>query len=272
MAYALDKNGFTVRQFIAHHTEVALEVARNLKNKPQVLESEQLDEVDADVVLIATGDDKIAEIAKSLPKTQHQTVLLHLSGSRSSSMLSPAKSSGYLIGSVHPLVSISDAVSGAERFAGAYFCLEGEPEAVKFGTEFVEALGGKSFTISSDAKPLYHAAAVTSSGNLVALIDFAYEMLRECGLDVETAKQILLPLVFSTIENLKTRSTAAALTGPFARGDVETVEAHINAIGEKCAPDVKEIYLKLAIRSVKLAMESGLSRDRAKMILELLNR
>ena len=74
---------------------------------------------------------------------------------------------------MHPLVSVSDAFLGAERFAGVYFCIEGEAAAVAAATSLAISLGGKAFSIPTDSKPLYHAAAVTASGHLVAVTDAA---------------------------------------------------------------------------------------------------
>ena len=96
----------------------------------------------------------------------------------------------------------------------------------------VRDLGGKSFSIRSEDKPLYHAAAVMSAGNVVALFDVALEMLVQCGLTRPAAQRILLPLIASTVRNLETKDPVDALTGTFSRGDVETVKRHLKALSK----------------------------------------
>jgi predicted short-subunit dehydrogenase-like oxidoreductase (DUF2520 family) len=115
----------------------------------------------------------------------------------------------------------------------------------------VRDLGGKSFSIRSEDKPLYHAAAVMSSGNVVALFDVALEMLVQCGLTRKTARSILQPLIASTVRSLETKDPAQALTGTFSRGDLETVKRHLAALNKN--KDALELYRLLGKRSLKLA-------------------
>ena len=59
---------------------------------------------------------------------------------------------------------------------------------MKIAEKLVTDLGGKSFSIETKYKTLYHASAVTACGHLVALLDVAFEMLSKCGLDEENCK------------------------------------------------------------------------------------
>jgi predicted short-subunit dehydrogenase-like oxidoreductase (DUF2520 family) len=151
---------------------------------------------------------------------------------------------------------------GPKRFEGAYFCIEGDPVAVELGNTIAADLGGIPFSIETRHKTLYHAAAVTSCGHVVALFDAAVEMMTKCGLDAETAKKVLLPLVNSTIQNLNEQSNAAALTGTFARADVETFTRHLAALNESVSTELLEIYLLLGERSLELAAQQGVSQDK----------
>jgi predicted short-subunit dehydrogenase-like oxidoreductase (DUF2520 family) len=123
------------------------------------------------------------------------------------------------------------------------------------GNEIVRDLGGKSFSIRSEDKPLYHAAAVMVSGNVVALFDVALEMLSECGLDRKTARAVLLPLIASTVRSLQTKSPEESLTGTFSRGDVETVKRHLAALKNKKPAEALDLYRLLGRRSLKLTKE-----------------
>jgi predicted short-subunit dehydrogenase-like oxidoreductase (DUF2520 family) len=75
-------------------------------------------------------------------------------------------------------------------------------------------------------------------------------MLSECGITRTTARNILLPLIASTVRNLETKDPAQALTGTFSRGDLETVKRHLAALKRK--PDALELYRLLGKRSLKL--------------------
>jgi predicted short-subunit dehydrogenase-like oxidoreductase (DUF2520 family) len=135
----------------------------------------------------------------------------------------------------------------------AFFSIEGESVAVKAGKSLVKALGGESFTIDSDHKALYHAAALTASPNMTALFDIAVDMLGVCGLQPKRARRILLPLVESTIANLSEQDPARALTGTFKRGDKATVLKHLAALKRAQVPQALAAYVVLGQRSLAIA-------------------
>jgi predicted short-subunit dehydrogenase-like oxidoreductase (DUF2520 family) len=125
----------------------------------------------------------------------------------------------------------------------------------------VRDLGGDSFSIRTADKPLYHAAAVMTSGHVTALFDVALEMLVECGLTRQTARRILQPLLASTVHNLETKDPAHALTGTFSRGDIETVKRHLAAIKQHKLADALELYCRLGKRSLKVTKkQTGITR------------
>ena len=219
--------------------------------------------ISSDIVFITTQDPQIVPTARELVgKISNSSVVFHTSGSYPSSILDDLKSFGCQTGSVHPLVSISAAELGPARFRGAFFCVEGTERSVETGMQIVNDVGGRPFTIDSRFKTLYHAAAVTACGHLVALFDAAVEMMTKCGLSADEAKTILMPLVTSTVQNLSEQSTPAALTGTFARADIETFTRHLTALNENVSADLLEIYLLLGERSLELAAKQGVSPER----------
>src|SRR6185369_1829356 len=220
--------------------------------------------IDADLFVITVPDDQIAGVAQQLSKInadQKKVTVLHTSGALSSEVLAPLREKGWHTGSIHPLLSIS-AAGGSLR--GAFWSVEGDRSALCLGKQIVRDLGGKSFSIRTEDKPLYHAAAVMVSGNVVALFDVALEMLGECGLDRETARAVLLPLIASTVRSLQTKSPEESLTGTFSRGDLETVKRHLDVMKSK---ETRELYKILGKRSLKIA---GLNKDVARQIEKVL--
>jgi predicted short-subunit dehydrogenase-like oxidoreductase (DUF2520 family) len=213
----------------------------------------------SELILITTPDDAIAGVAARLaavPKRRAVQTVLHTSGALSSDVLSPLADAGFHTGSLHPLVSVSEPKAGAKALRGAFYCLEGEPAALRRARALVKALGGQSFFVGSENKALYHAAAVMASPQLVALFDLATELLAAAGVDPKTARQILLPLVASTAKNLAAFTPEQALTGTFARGDVATVRRHLKALSATKVAGALEVYKLLGLQSVKLAEKS----------------
>jgi len=188
----------------------------------------------------------------------------------SSVALSPLSELGLHTGSLHPLVSVSDPRSGAKDLRGAFYCVEGDKVATRLARRVVEDFGGKSFSIAPESKALYHAAALTAAGHLTALIDLAMEMLASCGLSRSAAQEVLMPLVDSAVHNLKDSPPEKALTGTFARGDVATVQRHLEALSGNEHSEALKVYKLLGLRSIQLAGKKGIDEEVLKKIRKLL--
>lgn len=271
LAIALSKKGFEVENLIARNSEKAAKIAEFVRPEPKILSDKEFAQITSDVVLITTQDFEISGVVENLKETlETKLSVFHTSGALSSEILHDLKEIGCSVGSLHPLVSVSDAKLGADRFANGYFCVEGDEKAVEIGNEIVGKLGGNPFSIETKYKVLYHASAVTACGHLVALIDAAIEMLGKCGLDEATAQKIFLPLIKSTVENLETQTTAESLTGTVSRADVQTLEKHLDILEKNVSTEAFEIYLQLAARSIHLAEKQGANRENLEKISEKL--
>jgi predicted short-subunit dehydrogenase-like oxidoreductase (DUF2520 family) len=172
---------------------------------------------------------------------------------------------------MHPLVSVSESRAGAKALRGAFYCLEGDKPALRVARLIVDDLKGKAFSIKPENKALYHAAAVMASPHLVALFDLAIEMLASCGVSKRSARQILLPLVESTTDNLVAMSPEQALTGTFARGDVATVGRHLAALSGKDLSEALGVYRLLGLHSTEMAKKRGQAPKLLEQITNLLN-
>lgn len=264
LAIALAAKGYSIRSLVARRAQNARKAAKLLDAEVQVLAAKRLRTlISADLFLITVPDDQIDGVARELSEinADQKLTVLHTSGALSRDALAPLAKKGWHTGSIHPLMSVS---SAHDSLQGAFWSVEGDRTALRLGKEIVRDLGGKSFSIRSKDKPLYHAAAVMVSGNVTALFDVALEMLGECGLDRKTGRAVLLPLIASTVRNLETKDPARALTGTFSRGDVETVKRHLAVIKNK---DVRGLYQLLGERSLELA---DLDKDLARQIRRVL--
>lgn len=290
LGQALRKAGYRVEIVVARTQTSAARAANAIGKKPAALSARQLNRLSprqseqlrlCELFVISTPDDAIASVAGQLAILLHadiaqrqrgsiRRVALHTSGALSSDALSPLRRAGFAIGSLHPLVSISDARTPSGAFRHAFFAIDGDPPAVRAAKSIVEDLGGQSFSINQKAKALYHAAAVTASGHVVALFDIAIEMLGGCGLSRRRARQILLPLLESTTRNLANSGPANALTGTFARGDVSTVKRHLTSIKSHKLRPALAAYILLGQRSLSLAKQSGARSSGPDEIAEIL--
>jgi predicted short-subunit dehydrogenase-like oxidoreductase (DUF2520 family) len=253
LAVALAGRGYSIQSLVARRLQRARQAARLLDAEVQALAAKQLSLLlPADVFLITVPDDQIAGVAAELSGLGFTATALHTSGALSADVLAPLRKKGWRIGSVHPLMSVSDPGDGGAALRGGYWSVEGDKTALRLAKTIVSDLGGKSFSIRSEDKPLYHAAAVMVSGNVTALFDVALEMLVQCGLTRKTARSVLLPLIASTVHNLETTDPAEALTGTFSRGDVETVKRHLAALKNKDLAEALDLYRLLGQRSLKL--------------------
>lgn len=255
LARTLAAQGYPIRSLVARRLQSARKAGADLESKPAAFAANQIRLLPhADLFLICVPDDQIASVAANLQQLNFdpRPTILHTSGALSSEVLSPLRAKGWSTGSIHPLLSISDPQTS---IAGAFWSVEGDHRAVRLGKRLVRDLAGTSFSISTAEKPLYHAAAVMTSGNVVALFDVALEMLVQSGLTRKTARRILQPLLESTVRSLATKDPAQALTGTFSRGDVETVKRHLAALKSKQLADATALYRALGLRSLKLAKQ-----------------
>lgn len=262
LAMAMSSAGYPIEAVVTRHPGRAKKAAALIGSAASALTANELDLLPPSrIVLIATPDDEIAHAAQRLAGAQQNRVrgriVLHTSGALSSDVLEPLAGIGFQIGSLHPLVSVSDPRTGSTNLRGAFYCIEGHAAAARVARAIVRDLKGRSFSISSSNKPLYHAAAVMASGHVVALFDLATEMLVQCGLDPGKARQVLLPLLESTVNNLLTSEPATALTGTFARGDLATVERHLSALGRHGLLIALDAYRALGVHALDLTKKKG---------------
>jgi len=276
LAIALKEAGYRINALVARRAGRARTAVALLDSPALALAVKQLSELPpSDLVIIATPDDRIEEVVRDLSLATagqgEKRIALHTSGAIPSTILSPLAEAGWGIGSFHPLVAVSDPVSGARALHGAFWCVEGDKAAVRKARKIVHDLHGESFAISSRRKPLYHAAAVMASGSIVALFDVAMAMLGNCGLSAKEARRVLLPLLASTVSNLSESDPAHALTGTFARGDLATVRSHLKALTGDALLETSQLYRLLGRRALALAAKNGLEPGIAKEIKTILD-
>jgi predicted short-subunit dehydrogenase-like oxidoreductase (DUF2520 family) len=192
----------------------------------------------AAVILLCVPDREIARAAQEITRGP---LVGHVSASAPLDLLAPHEGFG-----LHPLLSV---VGAGTSFSGATCAVEGTTaRALGVARGLAMQLRMIPRTIATEDRALYHAAASAASNFLVTLEGMAEQLANEVGFD----RGALAPLVRATVENWATLGASAALTGPIARGDEETVTRQRAAVVER-APDLVPLWDALAAGTRALA-------------------
>jgi predicted short-subunit dehydrogenase-like oxidoreductase (DUF2520 family) len=212
---------------------------------------------EAELILIATPDDAIEQVAADLAARggiTHDQVILHLSGLLDRRALLPLEASGAACGSFHPVQTVAEPGTAAERLKGAYVGIEGDERALVAAERLANTLRMVPVRIPAEAKPAYHAGASFVANYTIALVGVAERLARSAGVPDEVAAKLYLPLLGGAVANLTALGPAASLTGAVRRGDLQTIRAHLQALG----PEDRELYRAVGRAAVALASEAGL--------------
>ena len=186
------------------------------------------DAPDPELLLLCVPDRAIAEVAAETPVGPW---IGHVSGATPLEALEPhVRRFG-----LHPLQSFSKAL-GPEQLDGAWGAVTAESdEARAIGRWLADTLGLRPFDLSDDARSAYHAGAAMASNYLVTLRAAARSLLEAAGAPPDALDPLIRGVQDAHFE----------LTGPIARGDLETVERHLAVIRAE-RPELEELYRVLA--------------------------
>jgi predicted short-subunit dehydrogenase-like oxidoreductase (DUF2520 family) len=187
---------------------------------------------DPDVVLLCVPDTAISNTSRNL--VPGRVWVGHVSGATPLAALEPHERRF----SLHPLQTF-DRSGDPAQLEGVWAAISGDSEeALAVARELGEKLGLQPFELADGNRTLYHAGAVFASNYLVTLQRAAVRL----GVPAEG----LVPLMRGTIDH------GFELTGPIARGDWATVEAHEQAIRER-HPELEQLYETLAEATAAIA-------------------
>jgi predicted short-subunit dehydrogenase-like oxidoreductase (DUF2520 family) len=218
-------------------------------------------------VLIVVPDHAIPSVAQRLVGyVPSGTPVLHTSGAVELTALNSLADAGCSVGGLHPLVAVPNRADGARLLRGAWWGIEGEGTARKLAESIVESTGGRTLPIPRDGRALYHAAAVLVSNGLVALLAAAETLMSQAGVPVQQARSALTELAAGALAAVRVTGPVAALTGPVARGDVETVRVHL----ARLSGHERDVYCALGRGALALARQRGLDPGAAAALATLL--
>jgi predicted short-subunit dehydrogenase-like oxidoreductase (DUF2520 family) len=269
---ALLQHGFRCASWFGRTADHARQAAgKEARDVAVVLGSQSLPP--ADLTFIAVADDAVQDVAFTLTQghVPSGSVILHTSGVHDRRVLDALAAKGAVIGSFHPLQSFIG-TEGKERFRGITIGVEGMPGAVSAGKRLADDLLAQSVEVSTDHKALYHAAAAMAGNHAIAMLAVAADLWERATSDRQGAVEALGPLTRQSVENALHAGPEVALTGPVVRGDLGTLQRHLDALSQH-AEHLLPMYAAVVTETVHLAMKSGrLSTEKAVEMLDLMAR
>lgn len=194
----------------------------------------------ADVWVLTVPDHTVASRAAELPAG---TPILHCAGALSHEVLRPHRP----VGSFHPLMTFPGPEVQLPDLTGVPAATAGDPEAIALARELAEDLGMDPFDVPGDRR-LYHAAAVIAGNLGMVLLADAARVLAAAGVPLADAPKRLIPLAVRSLQNAS-HSLRSSMTGPVARGEADTLNAHRKAMDEEGLSAIREVYDTLVRRA-----------------------
>jgi predicted short-subunit dehydrogenase-like oxidoreductase (DUF2520 family) len=226
---------------------------------------------DADLVLLTVPDDVLPGLVSGLvsagaPVTGR--LLAHTSGRHGAAVLDPATRDGALPMALHPVMTFTGRPDDLDRLDGISWGVTAPEPVLPAAEALVIEMGGEPVVIDEANRALYHAGLASAANHLVALVAQSADVLRAAG--VAEPSRMLAPLLSAALDNAL-RLGDAGLTGPVARGDVDTVAGHIAAL-RGTSPEALQAYLALARLTADRALAAGiLSAPDAQRLLGVLS-
>jgi 2-dehydropantoate 2-reductase len=175
-------------------------------------------------VLVLVSDDSIESVLKAFPFLSKR-VCVHFSG---------AVTTPLAVGA-HPLMTFSQTLYSLDEYRRIPFVIERGTEM----RDILPCLPNPSFEIDPEDKPLYHALCAMAGNYTVLLWE---KVFAEFESELGFPKTALIPYLERIAKNLA-ESKSSVLTGPLARGDRETIEKHLHALGGDPYADVYRAFV-----------------------------
>lgn len=210
----------------------------------------------ADLLLLTVPDDMLENVVVSMVGAgviREGQYVIHTSGRHGLAVLRAAREVGAHTIAMHPAMTFTGTELDLPRLKGCVFGVTAEGVARVEVQSLVDDLGGIAMFVAEDKRTLYHAGLAHGANHLVTLVNQAMDLLAEAG--AESPAAVLRPLLEAALDNALTKGSEA-LTGPIVRGDVRTVQAHLDDLAVS-APATIPSYVAMAKATANKAMLDG---------------
>lgn len=201
---------------------------------------------DADVVVVAVSDQAIPAVAAALT-VAGDPLVVHLAGSLGRGVLGQHRRRGVF----HPLASLAGVAP--IPIGSLCACDADTDDDAALLAALAHRLGLVPARVGDEARARYHAGAVLAGNLATALLQLGVDELVRVGIDADVARQSLARLLASTAARAEAAPLDVALTGPIARGDVDTVARHIAVLDDDVTRDVYRRLSRVLVERVRPA-------------------
>lgn len=191
---------------------------------------------DGEVFVLAVPDAAITQVASRLAASlashslasRRRTVVVHCAGRLDATPLAACAAMGAHVGVLHPLASFADA-KRPPSLVGATLVVAGDVHVVRAARRIARALASHVL-VAPIHGAAYHAAAAMVAAGGASVVSAAAGVLAAHGVSRAEAERALAGLLATVAQNVASLGASRALTGPVARGDEATIEAHRRAL------------------------------------------
>lgn len=190
--------------------------------------------LDADLYIISVSDAAVKEVAEKLPPLQG--IVVHTTGSVPMEALRNVDCKG--VGVLYPFQTISKHRELSPTVIPLLLEASDE-ETLSLLKKAAEEAGFTDIAYAdSEKRRRVHLCGTFACNFTNAMIGISQKILSDCGIE----QSIITPLVEETVRKLKTLPAKDAQTGPAARKDAPTMQAHLQLLQELGMPQESEIY------------------------------
>jgi len=245
LTLALYRRGYRITEIIGErgrsYQRQASSLARKVRARALGIADAQFD---CEIIWLCVPDGVIAEVARVLAGRDlgRARVAFHSSGALSASEIKPLRARHLAVAAVHPVMTF--VTDSQPRLEAVPFSMEGDESAIQVAEKIVRDLGGESFRIKASRRVAYHAWATFASPLLIAFLVTLEEAGRAAGIEPKTGRRRMMPIVQQTLKNYFALGPARSFSGPIVRGDVATVQRHLNAL--RNFSGAQNVYISLA--------------------------
>ncbi|MCH8942697.1 MAG: DUF2520 domain-containing protein [Bacteroidetes bacterium] len=238
---------------------------------------------DTNLFLLTVPDNQILSVANVIEKLNinfQDSLFVHFSGALSSSVLDTLKNKGADTASFHIMQSFP--TKDIVELNNLTAAVETDSEkADKFLFFLAYKLKMNPFKLFKENKVNYHLAGVYSSNFFIGNLLSADRVIQNNKTDYPNFEKLILPIVSTTLNNIKSKGLDGSLSGPIQRGEFEVIRKHVeklkNIDNEKFNVEGKNIFLlNYVCQSITILMmlenkETELNENQKKVYNFLIN-
>jgi predicted short-subunit dehydrogenase-like oxidoreductase (DUF2520 family) len=230
MAIELHSAGFIIKQIYSRRLEHAEDLA--LKVKARAVNDVTDIDPEIDLLVLALPDRVILDFVGELSFKNNTVILASTAGALDLRDIQKLHGKS---GVIYPLQSFTRYRHPEPSIIP--FCIEGvTPEITQSLVRVAESISNDVRTVDSQHRKVLHLAAVFACNFTNHILAISETILEKANLNSD----ILLPLVNETVGRLNDHRAIDMQTGPAVRNDWNTIEKHLELIGDD--ENTKKIY------------------------------